>query len=91
MTKKAASFNFEKALGELEGLVESMEQGDLGLEESLKAFEQGIRLARECQKALEQAEQKVELLVKAGDLPSSEPFSNEDAEAGVGIPDGDGD
>lgn len=87
MTKKAKSFNFEEALGSLEALVEAMEQGDLSLEESLKAFEQGIRLTRECQQALEQAEQKVELLVKAGDLPQSEPFTDEDAgEAGL-IPD----
>lgn len=78
MTKKAKSFNFEEALGNLEALVEAMEQGDLSLEESLKAFEQGIRLTRECQQALEQAEQKVELLVKAGDLPQSEPFAVDD-------------
>ena len=81
MTKKAKSFNFEEALGSLEALVESMEQGDLSLEESLKAFEQGIRLTRECQQALEQAEQKVELLVKAGDLPQSEPFALDDDSA----------
>jgi exodeoxyribonuclease VII small subunit len=74
MTKKAKTFNFEDSLGTLEGLVESMEQGDLSLEESLKAFEQGIRLTRECQQALEQAEQKVALLVKAGELPAAEPF-----------------
>lgn len=91
MTKKAKTFNFEEALGNLETLVESMEQGDLSLEESLKAFEQGIRLTRECQQALEQAEQKVELLVKAGDLPQSEPFVDEDALAADAIPDDDAD
>lgn len=74
MTKKVKTFNFEEALGNLEDLVEAMEQGNLSLEDSLKAFEQGIRLTRECQQALEQAEQKVELLVKAGELPSAEPF-----------------
>ena len=83
MTKKAKSFNFEEALGSLEALVEAMEQGDLSLEESLQAFEKGIRLTRECQQALEQAEQKVELLVKAGDLPQTEPFlTDDDAETG---------
>lgn len=80
MTKKAKTFNFEDSLGTLESLVEAMEQGDLSLEESLKAFEQGIRLTRECQQALEQAEQKVALLVKAGELPAAEPFDSADAD-----------
>ena len=48
MTKNAKTFNFEDSLGALEGLVEAMEQGDLSLEDSLKAFEQGIRLTRGC-------------------------------------------
>ena len=61
-------FNFEKALEELESLVSSMEEGDLSLEESLKAFEQGIKLTRECQSALKQAEQKVQVLIsESGD------------------------
>lgn len=80
MTKNAKTFNFEDSLGALEGLVEAMEQGDLSLEDSLKAFEQGIRLTRECQQALEQAEQKVALLVKAGELPAAEPFDTDDAD-----------
>ena len=58
-----------------------MEEGELTLEESLKAFEQGIKLTRECQQALDQAEQKVQLLVKAGDLPQAEAFDDaEDSE-----------
>jgi exodeoxyribonuclease VII small subunit len=76
MNKKSKSFNFEEALASLEGLVEAMEDGDLSLEESLKAFEQGIKLTRECQQALDQAEQKVQLLVKAGELPQAVPYED---------------
>ena len=64
MARKPAKFNFEDALENLAELVEAMEEGELSLEESLKAFEQGIKLTRECQVALENAEQKVQLLVK---------------------------
>ncbi len=64
MAKAKKSVDFEEALDQLEELVEDMENGDLTLEESLKAFEQGIRLTRECQTALSQAEQKVQMLVE---------------------------
>ncbi|HET8711126.1 MAG TPA: exodeoxyribonuclease VII small subunit [Spongiibacteraceae bacterium] len=57
------SLNFEQALGELEALVAAMESGDMTLEESLQAFETGVRLTRECQQMLQQAEQKVQLLL----------------------------
>jgi exodeoxyribonuclease VII small subunit len=60
---KSDSFDFEKALESLETLVTSMEQGDLSLEDSLKAFETGIKLTRECQSALKAAEQKVQVLI----------------------------
>lgn len=56
-------FNFEQSLKELEQLVEKMEQGDLSLEESLAHFERGIALTRACQQALQQAEQKVQILL----------------------------
>jgi exodeoxyribonuclease VII small subunit len=61
-TKK--SYPFEQSLVKLENLVEKMEAGDLTLEDSLKTFEEGIRLTRECQQALSQAEQKVKMLVE---------------------------
>ena len=64
-TKK--TINFEKSLDQLEKLVEEMESGDLSLEASLKAFEKGIKLTRECQTALSQAEQKVQMLITEGD------------------------
>ena len=81
--RKGNKFNFEEALAQLEQLVDAMEQGDLSLEESLKAFEQGIKLTRECQAALEQAEQKVQLLVKEGHLPEAVPYDSEEGEDGA--------
>jgi exodeoxyribonuclease VII small subunit len=80
MTRKNAKFNFEEALANLENLVEAMEAGDLSLEESLKAFEQGIKLTRECQQALEQAEQKVQLLLANTDVPTAVAFEDETAD-----------
>ncbi len=59
---KVATLDFEAALGELENLVERMEKGELSLEESLQDFERGIELARKCQTALQEAEQRVQLL-----------------------------
>ncbi len=78
MTRKGSKFNFEEALASLETLVQAMEEGELSLEESLKAFEQGIKLTRECQSALEQAEQKVQMLVKDGQVPVAAPYEDED-------------
>ncbi|MFB9888113.1 exodeoxyribonuclease VII small subunit [Balneatrix alpica] len=56
--------DFEQSLHELENLVQRLEQGDLSLEESLNAFENGIHLVRECQQTLQEAEQKVQLLLE---------------------------
>lgn len=64
MAKAKKGVDFEEALDQLEELVEELENGDLTLEESLKAFEQGIKLTRECQSALTQAEQKVQMLIE---------------------------
>ena len=61
--RQQPGFNFENALQTLEELVSSMEQGELSLEESLQAFEKGIKLTRECQRALKQAEHKVQVLL----------------------------
>jgi len=61
---KKKEFDFEKALAELEGLVEKMEQGNLSLEVSLKLFERGVELTRTCQKALTDAEQRVQQLIQ---------------------------
>ncbi len=59
-----ATVKFEKAIERLEAIVEELEQGDLPLEESLKIFEEGIRLSKSCLKILEEAERKVEVLVQ---------------------------
>ena len=66
--------DFEQQLASLEALVESLEGGELSLEESLTAFEKGIKVARECQTALKEAEQKVEVLTQQGDQLVSQPF-----------------
>ena len=64
MSTPIPSLNFEAALEELEKLVEQMETGELSLEASLKAFERGIVLTRECQKALKDAELRVAALTE---------------------------
>lgn len=65
---------FEAALNELETLVEELEEGELSLEDSLKAFEKGIRLTRDCQQALSEAEQKVRLLIEENDELQEQDF-----------------
>ena len=72
-TKK--SFPFEDSLSKLEELVERMENGDLSLEDSLKSFEEGIKLTRECQAALKSAEQKVKLLIEQNGEVTEKPFT----------------
>ena len=64
VAKKQTNFNFEQSLQELEKLVEKMEAGNLTLEESLKYFERGVALTKSCQKALTEAEQKVQILLE---------------------------
>ena len=78
MNKNKKSIDFEEALDQLEELVEDMENGDLTLEESLKAFEQGIKLTRECQSALSLAEQKVQLLIEENGKLKTVDIANSD-------------
>ena len=61
---------FEASLKELEDIVTRMERGDLPLEESLKLFERGVALTRECRNSLETAELRVRNLLEAGGKPS---------------------
>ncbi len=63
VAKKETTIDFEASLKELEALVEKMEQGEQSLEQSLKDFERGVALTRACQKALSEAEQKVQILM----------------------------
>ena len=58
------AIDFEKSLKQLETLVDKLEKGDLSLEDSLKNFEQGVKLTRDCRQALQNAEQKISLLSK---------------------------
>ena len=66
--------DFESALSELESLVARMEEGDMPLEEALKQFERGISLTRDCQRALREAEQKVDLLMEKAGSEDPAPF-----------------
>ncbi len=77
-TQHNKDFNFEASLTELNKLVETMEKGEIPLEESLQQFEHGIKLVRECQQALSKAEQKVQkLIAKNGDI-KLEPYEPEE-------------
>jgi exodeoxyribonuclease VII small subunit len=58
---------FEGDLEQLEQIVEALEEGGLSLDDSLKRFEEGVTLARRCEKALSEAEKKIEMLVKKAD------------------------
>ncbi|MEQ1559346.1 MAG: exodeoxyribonuclease VII small subunit [Methyloglobulus sp.] len=77
MTKKKTAVSFEDSLAELEQLVSRLESGDISLEESLRSFERGVSLTRSCQKALQEAEQKVQILIDKSDSQVLESFNNE--------------
>ncbi len=66
--------NFEESLLELENIVEKLENGQLSLDESLVLFEKGIKLVKECNTRLKNAQQKVEKLIESSDELKSEPF-----------------
>lgn len=66
--------SLEQSLQSLEELIERMEDGGLTLEESLKEFEQGVKLVKTCQKSLQEAEQKVEILLENSELSETETF-----------------
>ena len=75
MSKKTeADPNFEKSLAELEKLVVNLEEGKLSLDESLSGFKHGIELTRQCQSALDNAQQTVEQLTNTEDQESLKPF-----------------
>lgn len=59
--------SFESSLKELEKIVRGLEEGELSLEESLKFFENGVKLSRQCQERLNQAERRIEVLLNDGD------------------------
>jgi len=71
--------DFEKSLARLEEVVKRLESPDLSLDDAMKLFEEGVRLSRECQKQLEEAEGRVEILLKKADGKiAAEPFEPQD-------------
>lgn len=74
-----AEKKFEESLARLEEIVKELESGDLSLDLSLKLFEEGIKLSRVCNKRLEEAERRVEILLKdrAGNM-TAQPFEEEE-------------
>ena len=68
----------EKSLEELEALVARLDGGELPLEQALKEFERGVKLTRQCQAALQEAEQKVEILLKKTEQAEPVPFEPSD-------------
>lgn len=80
MARKKAAIDFEQSLADLQALVERLENGELSLEDSLTAFEQGIGLTRDCQSDLTQAEQKVQVLLERDGELRAEPFDAEQPE-----------
>ncbi len=76
MANKKKTPSFEDSISELETLVDALETGNLSLEDSLSTFEKGIKLTKECQKQLNEAEQKVALLVGEGEEMQLVDFDN---------------
>ena len=72
---------FEAALERLETIVDRLEQGDLELEQALAAFEEGVSLTRRCAGQLEDAERRIEVLVREGEKWIARPFEEQE-EAG---------
>ena len=80
MTKKATKdASIESQLEKIQELVTRMEEGELSLDDTLSAFEQGVKLIREAQANLAEAEQKIQLLTEQGEAPVATSFSEEDS------------
>jgi len=78
VARKKQGVDFEAALEELEGLVARMEEGALSLEESLKTYERGIALSRVCQKSLDAAEQRIQILSEKDGAAKTRDFQPDD-------------
>jgi exodeoxyribonuclease VII small subunit len=72
--------NFEQTLAELEALVARLESGELPLDQALATFEQGVKLTRACQSALQAAQQKVQILTQQGGAARLAEFEADDAD-----------
>ncbi len=77
--KDSKTPSLEEALEELEELVSELERGDLPLEQALKLFERGVTLTRICQRSLDEAEQKVKILLENSLDGEPEPFDSDPA------------
>lgn len=75
--KNATPANFETALAELEQIVSRLESGELPLEDALNEFEHGVQLARQGQQKLQQAEQRVQILLDSDNDAPLHPFTPE--------------
>jgi exodeoxyribonuclease VII small subunit len=75
--EKTSSLSFEASLEELERIVKELEKGDLPLEQSLALFETGMRLSSDCKRQLEEAESRIEILIKRGVEVVPVPFEPE--------------
>ncbi len=72
--------SFEEALAKLEQITKELEDGDLTLEESLKYFDEGVKLAEQCNSQLNEAQKKIEILLKKNDVLEPTPFEDLDKE-----------
>lgn len=79
-----AKRTFETALTKLDRITEELEQGDLGLDKSLKKFDEGVQLVQFCNEKLEEARSQVDLLLRKNDTLTAVPFSEETTELSSG-------
>lgn len=70
--------SFEEQIEELEGIVKELEKGELSLEDSVTKFEQGIKISKECNKTLEEAEKKITILINQDGELKEEDFNTEE-------------
>lgn len=82
--KQGEELTFEQALALLEGVVKRLEEGEISLEESLRLFQEGVRLSQLCERKLDEAERQLEQLVEdINGVPRTEPFSLEASDQGA--------
>ncbi len=79
MAEQNKPLDFEASLSQLETLVEKLENSEFTLEQSLQAFESGVKLTRQCQQSLSDAEQKVQLLIEENGQSQAVPFQGDNA------------
>lgn len=76
--QRRKALDFERSLEELERLVERMEDGELSLDDSIASYERGTRLGRLCQQALDEAEQRIQVLAEKDGGAELRPFEADD-------------